>query len=193
MPLVLIMNAVGVDHDRLDRLLIGITDHRQQLRVYRRLAAGDLQHVWDAFEENIAVDHLLVGGEIQKRAARSRFGKAHGALKIATGGYFHERNTGMLLVLGANAAVERAALVRLGAVGVRQARRLAEFMPVVIGHVGTDEILKRAVLGTRLAEINPPSPNDDLGLDQPAAPGTQAARTAEEGVIAEIHEAPRCS
>ena len=52
----------------------------------------------------------------------------------------------MLLVIGAQPAIVRAALIDLRAVGVRLPRGLAVFVPVVIGDVGTDEVFNQAVL-----------------------------------------------
>src|SRR5207237_441123 len=66
--------------------------------------------------------------------------------------------------------------------------RLAEFVAVVIGDVGADEVVEGAVFGAALAEVDALALDDDLGVDEAPALWAQAARAAEIGVVAEVHE-----
>ena len=180
-------DAVGVDHDGLDRLLIGVADQADQLGVQRRLAAGELQHIGHAFELDVAIDHAAIGGEVDVLAAGARLGEAHGTFEVAAGGDLDQGDAGVLLVFGTQAAVIGAALVGASAEGPGQAGRLAELVAIVPGDVGADEVLDEAVLGAVLAEIDTALAGDDLGIDEPPAVGTQTSRRAEEGVVSQIH------
>jgi hypothetical protein len=64
---------------------------------------------------------------------------------------------------------------------------LIELVPVIVGHIGTDEILKGAMFRAVLAEVNALAANDDFGIHEPPAGRTQAASRAQEGVISEFH------
>ena len=132
-------DAVGVDHHHLDRLLVGVADHADKIRVQRRLAAGELQDVRDALQLHVAVDHAAVGGEVDVLAAGAGLGEAHRALQVAAGRDLDQGDAGVLFVLGAEAAVERAA-----AVGARCRRRgggrAGQLVAVVVGDVRTDEV-----------------------------------------------------
>ena len=88
-------DAVGVDHHGLDRLFVGITDHAHQIGMEGRLAAGELQHVGNLFEVDIAIDHALIGGKVDVFPARSRFGETHGAFEITTGGNLDQSDAGV--------------------------------------------------------------------------------------------------
>ena len=114
-------------------------------------------------------------------------GEAHRTFQIAIGGNFDEADAGVLFMFGTKAAIVGAALVGAGAVGARRARRLAEFVAVVIGNVGADEVFDEAVFGAALTEVDAAVADDDLGVHQPAALGTETAGGPEEGVIADVH------
>src|SRR5262249_45638396 len=73
--------------------------------------------------------------------------------------------------------------------GPGQARRLTELMPVVIGHIGTDEVFENPVFGALLAKVDAAVADDDLGVDEPAAVRAQRAGGAKESVIAQLHAA----
>src|SRR5207244_10784765 len=75
---------------------------------------------------------------------------------------FQNADTRMLLVLGAQAAVERATPLHFHANHRWQPRRQREFHPVVPAHVRTDKILPLAMLRARLAEIDPPVASDNF-------------------------------
>jgi len=111
----------------------------------------------------------VVGGEVDVSAAGPRLGEAQGAAQIAGGGDLAQGDAGVLLVLGAQAAVVGAAPVRLGAVGARQAGRLAVLVAVEVGDVGADEVFDGAVFGAALAEVDAAVANDDLRIQQPTA------------------------
>src|SRR3954468_12951973 len=94
----------------------------------------------------------------------------------------------MLLVLGAEAAVERASLVRLDAVPIRDLARQAVLHLVVERDVGTDEVLADPMRWASLAKIDAALLGDDLGRHQREALGAEALGHAQERVIAQEHQ-----
>jgi len=93
----------------------------------------------------------------------------------------------VLLVVGAQPAVGRAAPLDLGPEGLGQLARDAELVAIEPAHVRADEVVALAVLGAPLLEINAPPSLDDLGVDHPQALGAQAAGDAQKRVIAQRH------
>src|ERR1700722_17605426 len=137
---------------------------------------------------DVAIDHTAVGVEVEMLAARPRFGETHGALEITARCYLNQGDAGVLFVFGADAAIVGAALVWKRAVDARLASRLAELMAVIIGDVGADEVLERAVFGASFAEVDAARADNDLGLDQSPAVRAEAASRTQVSVIAHIHE-----
>src|SRR5262249_28149746 len=157
--------------------------HAKQVRMYRRLATGNLQNVGDAFELHVPVDGALESCKFHVLAARPRFGKTHGAFQIAARSDLHKRDAGVLLVLGTQTTVERAAPVACRAESLRQARGLVEVMAVEVGRVRADEVLHRAVVWAVFAEVDAVITDDDLGIHESAAVRAQAASGAAKRVI----------
>ena len=127
--------AVGVDHDMADRAGAHRIEDREEVGMQRWLAAGDLHQVRLAFARDQRVQHSFDLG--QRREARPRrrgIGKAHRAGQIAMLGDLDQRQAGMLLVVGAQAAIVGAA--EFGMPLKRQ-------RPVA----GLDEILAQAPIG----------------------------------------------
>src|SRR5206468_990275 len=124
--------------------------------------------------------------------AGTRLGEAHWAPQVAAGSDLDQGDAGVLLMIGTQPAIVRAALLDLRAVGVRLPGGLAEFVPVVIGDVRADKVLDQAVLRTLLAEVDPTISCDDLRIDDAPAMRAEAAGRAEEGVIAKVHCCYRC-
>src|SRR5205814_1979096 len=90
---------------------------------------------------------------------------------------------------GAEAAVVGAAFVGAGAKRARRSSGLAEFVAIVIRHVGTDHVLDEAVFRAAFAEVDAAGADDDLGVHEPATRGAEAASGPEEGVVAQVHGA----
>jgi hypothetical protein len=91
-------------------------------------------------------------------------------------------------MFGAKAAVKGAAFVGSDAIGLGEASGLAEFMAIIIGDVGADEILDQAMLGTAFTKVNAALACDNLGVHQSPAMRAEATRGAEVDVIAELHD-----
>ena len=87
----------------------------EELGVDRRLAAGELQHLGAALDLDQPVDRAAALLEAQMLAARPAGGVAHRAVEVARRGDLDQADAGVLLVLGAQAAVVGAALLRLDA------------------------------------------------------------------------------
>ena len=90
-------------------------------------------------------------------------------------------------VFGAQAAIVRTALIRQRPENARQARRLVEFVPVVISDVRADEILAHAVRRAGLAKVDPAVLFDDLRRHECETERAQALGHAEKSVIAKLH------
>src|SRR4051812_34372031 len=101
-------------------------------------------------------------------------GEAHRAFKIARRVDFEQADAGMLLVLGAEAAVVGAAEAGLDAKRVRNFSRQAVFGAVPPTGVGADEVFPRAVLRAALAEVNPAAALDDFRRHEREAVGAKA-------------------
>src|SRR5687767_11712211 len=123
-------------------------------------------------------------------AAWSARGIAHGAGEIARGGDLHQADAGVLLMLAAQTAIERAAAARLDTRLQRQLRRQAVFKLIVLPHVGANVILALAVRRAALAEVNPPAARDNLRRHQGQALRAKALGCAQERIIAQLHQRP---
>src|SRR5690349_25017653 len=83
----------------------------EEIRMERRLAAGDLDEVGLAFAFDQGVEHLLDLRKRRERGARRRgFGKADRAGQVAVFGGLDQREARMLLVVAAESAVIGAAI-----------------------------------------------------------------------------------
>lgn len=104
--------AVGVEHQVLDRAALRGVEDGEEIGVERRLAAGDLHDVGLALVTDDGVEHEL---DLRERAVGGALGRglgvADGAGEIAGVGDLEERKAGVLLVVGAEAAVIGAAVL----------------------------------------------------------------------------------
>src|SRR5205085_9786487 len=129
-----------------------------------------------------------VGGEVDEGAAGAGLGEAQRALQVAARRDLNERDAGVLLVFGTEAAVVRAAAVGGDAVAARLAGGLVELVPLVVGDIRADEVLDQPMLGAALAEVDAAVADDDLGVHEPPAVRAEALGQAAEGVVAEEHK-----
>ena len=121
-------------------------------------------------------------------AAGGARGVAHRAFEIAGGGDFEHAEAGVLLVFGAEAAIEGTAAVGLDAHTRRDFAGREKLAAIEPADVGADEILADAVRGAALAEVDAAVAVDDLGGDQCQTLRTQALGCAEVAIVAEVHE-----
>ena len=106
---------------------------------------------------------------------RSAAGEANGTSQLAAVGDLDQPDTGVLLVLSAETAVERAAVSRVSARLIRLAARREEDLPatpIPIDVVGEQHAL-RAVLWAALVEVGAAVLEDDLPVDPPQARGAE--------------------
>src|SRR5262245_16548303 len=158
-------DAVGIDHDVVDIARQGVFDNLGNLRMSRRLAARKLADFGPAFYLDQAIDLALAVGERQMFSTGAAGGITHRTSQIAGRGDFQHSNARMLFVLGAQATVQRTALLRLDADDRRHAGRQGKLHPVVPFLVRANEIFALAVLITDFAKVDASAAGDDLGWD----------------------------
>ena len=193
-------DAVGVQHHVLDRPAACGGDDLEDLGMDGGLAARDLHQVGLAFARHQRVEHALDLGQAAVRVPLGRgVGEAHRAGEVAGLVDLDDGQAGMLLVVGAEAAIPRAAALGAGVRLQRPVARLQVFEgapPVdrVVRHQG----LHHAVLGTALGIIDAALLLDDLGRHQAEAGLAQGGGLAEEEIgrrltrYAIVHRGPRC-
>ncbi len=156
----------------------------EELRMQGRLAAGDLHQIGLALGVHQDVQYPL---DLRQRAMSltldrgvretDRAGQVAGLVDLYDG------QTGMLLVVRAEAAVERAAVIRAG---LGRERAVARFQPISlrfpIGEVVADQGLLDAVLAASLDVENARALGRDLRRDQRQACLTQARGLAQEQI-----------
>jgi hypothetical protein len=132
--------------------------------------------------DQVIQDRLhLFQGEIE---AGSSVGVTEGAVHVAGAVHLDDAHAGVLLVIGAQPAIVRAAVHNLRRVLQRDGARLVESGLAGIGfRVAIDERFEAAVLRAAFAHIYLAVPQQDLGVDDPAADGANAARQLVEDVI----------
>ena len=143
-------DAVGVQHQVPDGLALGNVQNFKELRVHGGFAAADLHHVGLAFIGHHNVEHpfYFFQGTVAPvvRAALRVAGRAG---QVAAVGHFHDGQAGVLLMVGAEAAVVGATEV---GVGIEYPRHLAALDKVariaVILDVRSDQYLLPAMFGT---------------------------------------------
>ena len=173
--------AVGVDHHVADVPALCGRDHLQQVRVDRRLSARELDDLRVALELHEPVEHRLdLGdGEVEARAG---IREADRAVEVAGGVHLDQREAGVLAVLRAQAAIERAAVDALRG----DARRgLAGLVELRLLHVGAgvpvDQSLEPAVLRAPLAHERAVVAQEHLGVDDdPALRADRPGRLVED-------------
>ena len=157
-------NAVGVDHHLANAPVLGCLDHFRQLGMYGWLASAELHDLGVAFDLDEAVEHglYLFEGEV---VAYGGVSEADRAVEVAGGVDLDEGEADVLLVFGAEAAIERAAVVDLGAEVEGYSAGLVETdaADVHLG-VGADDALKPTVFGASLAHVDLVVADDYLGV-----------------------------
>ncbi|HEY3051408.1 MAG TPA: hypothetical protein VGJ40_06740 [Gaiellaceae bacterium] len=112
-------------------------------------------------------------------------GEADRTIEVAVRVHLDQAQAGVLLVLGAEAAVERAAVLDLGLELERQRPRLveAQLTHVQLG-VRVDERLEAAVLRAALAQQHAIVADVELGVDDHLAHRADRLRVLEEDLVA---------
>ena len=124
-------DAVGVDVDVLDGAGLGEVDEVQDVLVDGGLAAGEHHHLRLTLGRHEGVEHplaLLVGDGVAVRLVAG-VGEADRAVQVAAGVDLDDAQAGVLLVLRAQPAVARAAVLHLGLEGERDGAGLVEREP----------------------------------------------------------------
>ena len=176
-------DPVGVDHDLADAPVPGGLNHLHQVGVNGRFSAAELDHFRVAFRLHETVQHgfHLLHGQAEPH---SRVGEADGTVQVAGRVDLDQGQADVLLVLGAQAAVQRAAVLDLGAEFQWDGARLVELdrVHVHLG-VGTDDALEPAVVRAPFPHVDLVVADDDLGVDHRFALGADAAGQFVEDVV----------
>ena len=190
-------DAVGVQHDVADRLRLGQLQDVEDLRMDGGLAAADLHQIGLAFARNEGLQHGVDFGQAAVLGARGRgLGKAYRTGEIALLVDLDQRQTRVLLVIRAQTAIVRAAVMRAA---LEPERQVAGFQIILaaleIGRVGRDQRLLRPVVGTALQVEDVIALDQDFGRHQTQAGFAQRRRLTVEAVIFsgpdEIHDCDR--
>ncbi len=146
--------AVRRDRHPANPLLYAERDQAREVRVHGRLAAREVDDpALGRGRAQMAKQRFHLGGAHVPGTVVLVVGVADRTVEVAGAGDRHDRQRDILLVRGARAAVERAALAhrcRRRRVGRRQPGRLGDRPCVPIGVRG-DRDLRRTVLGASLA------------------------------------------
>src|SRR5260221_2270448 len=149
--------AVGVHHQMAYRPGLSHFDDGEKIGMKSGFAARKLHHVGMPLVPHHGVQHLFDQGERAMFGAfRAAARVAHWATKIARVGDLHERKAGMLLVIGAQAAVVGAAPLYRCVVYQWHFRLFDEHLaapPVIVNVIGYQYTLS-SILGTALEEEN---------------------------------------
>jgi hypothetical protein len=164
----------------------------EDLRVQGRLAAGNLQQVRLALALDQEIQHRLDLFEAAlPGAGRRRIGKADRARQVAVLVDLDQRQAAMLLVVGTETAIVRAALVDRGMEFERYVARLQEVSAALpIGRLARHQRLLHAVLAAALLVIHRAGLLDDFRRHQNKAGLAHRGGLAEEDIRARF--ADRC-
>ena len=160
--------AVGVHHQVTDRRGLRTVEDREEIRVDRRLATGDLYDVGLPLIPDDRVDQPL--NVVDRPVLRTRWAAAcvaDGALQVAMIGDLDERDARVLLMIGAQPAVIRTAPLDGGVEHTRHLRRLDEHFPAlpVVVHIVCQEHAFGSMRWARLEHVDGPVLKHDLGFD----------------------------
>ena len=176
-------HSVGVDHDLGDAPVFCGLDHLHQVGVDGRFAATELDDLRAALSLNETVQHEfhLVHGQTVSHA---RIGETDGTVEVAGRVDLNQGQAHVLFVLGAEAAVQGAAVLDLGAEFQRYVARLVEFdrVHVHLG-VGADDAGETAVGWAPFAHQDLVFFDDDLRIDHRFALETDVAGQFMEDVV----------
>ena len=182
-------DPVRVHHHVRDPLALRQCDEVEKLRVQRRLASGELHDLRVALSRDEGIEHRidLLVGELEScpGEVRPRVREAQRTVEIAGRVHLDEREAGVLLVLGAETAIERTTLFDLGLESKRQRSRLVmtEDARVEIG-VSEHDRLERAVVGATFPHHHLAVAKMDLRVDHPATDRTERPRDLPEDRLA---------
>ena len=175
-------NAVGVDHDVADRTRPRRGDDLPELRMDGRLAAGELDQVRLALGRDHRVEHRLDLGQALVPALSHRaVGEADRAGEVAGIVDLDDAQAAMLLVVGTEAAIPRAAalglrrIVQRPVAGLQPAADVEPVIRVLLDQRLGDAMIEAALLKEDLALLT-----DDLGRNELPAGLAQARRLAVE-------------
>ena len=169
----------------LDGPLLGCVEDFKELRMYRGLAARDLDNVRLHLIPHDHVEHAfhLLQGPVC-RAVGATAGVTDGAVQIANVRDFQQREAGVLLVIRAKATIVRAAVLHGRIPMQRHLRWLDEDLAAaaviihVIGHEDTLETMLRAPL----QHVDTVVLKDDLGV----SPAETRSAQRNSGVVEEV-------
>ena len=180
-------DAVGVEGHRPDRLGPAELDDLDDLRMDGRLAAAEHDHLGLALAGDEDVEHAVDLLEAQRVAVGlvAGVGEADRAVEVAVGVDLDDPEAGVLLVLRAEAAVERAAVDDLGLELERDGARPVEAHRVEVHPgVAVDERLELAVLAAALAQVHPVVADVHLRVDHRLAHRADAPGELDEDLVA---------
>ena len=187
-------DAVRVDHQVPDRPRLCAIEHLEELRMDRRLAAGNLHDVGMALVAHDGVEHPL---DVIERPVRLAVGAARRvadrAAQVAGVADLDEREARMLLVIGAEPAVVRTAPLHRRVVVRRHLRRLDEHFaaaPVVVDVIGDEHALV-SVLRAPLEHEHAVVLKHDLGVHATEARRADRHRDVVEEIRADAHHDPQ--
>ena len=181
-------DAVGVQHHQLDAARLRGRQHVEDLWVDGGLAARKLDRLRFALSLHEGVEHRLDLLEAQRVAVllvpRAGLGEADRTVQVAGGVDLDDPETGVLLVLGTDAAIPRTAVDDLGLQPQRTVARLVVALDLDVAlRVAVHERLERAVLRAALAQEDPALAGHHLRLHVPAADRANRAGQLEEDRI----------
>src|SRR6267378_5430796 len=162
---------VGDHYYAADLWASGDADQLEDLRMAGGLAPGERDGLAGALAPDHPVDDRV---EVVERHVRRVLviDDADGALEVAVVGHFDDRKAGVLLVLVANAAVGRTAVLRfLRVVQGLRAGTSERVSTNVVARILADQRLRRAAGGTALAEVDLAGADHHVDLEKAQAPG----------------------
>ena len=121
--------AVGVQHHVGDAALLRRAHHRNNLRMDRRLAAGELHQLRISFGGDKAIENVFHFFERQTEA-RAGLGETQRTRHVAGAVDLDDAETSVLLVIGTQTAIVRAAVFDLRGEFQRNGAGLVEFRGV---------------------------------------------------------------
>ncbi len=175
--------SICVDHHKTDAARLCSTNEINNLRVNRWFTARELNDFRRALRSNEVVQHLFnfFHGEVE---AWPSFGKTERAIHVADAVHFDDAEAGVLLVVGAQAAVVRTTIVNFGAIGQRNGAGFVVFAKGRVRfRVGVNKRLERSALRAALAHVNLVVAQNDLCVDDFSAVRANAASQLVEDTI----------
>ncbi len=178
--------SVGVEVEMADTLLGGEAQEVEDLRVDGRLAAGEHDHLRLTLraDKGVQASLDLVEGEREPVGLVAGVGEADRAVKVAAAVDFDDPQTGVLFVLRAQPAVERAAVDHLGLGFQRDGAGLVEPQRVHVHlRVGIQQRLERPVRRAAFAQEHLVVANVDLRVDDDLAHRADALGVLQEHLV----------